>query len=223
MITFRDPPPLPLRVQAVRLPAATTSARPAASWRSWVAGALGVALFATVGVRLQRQQELIDALGPALSNTSAAQTYRLVIEQLPVGTPIARVRRQLDAARVACRRERSAVTLDSTLVCLGLPQVRANVYTRMVLRFEYRAAKLVSIGACPALIHQSRIRPPVQLLKRNASTAPARCWRDPGNVAENEWTYGMVPDAAFTVAAVHATDTTARGVAATPDTLIVHW
>ena len=221
MITFRDPPPLPLRVQAVRLPAATRSARPAAAWRFWVAGAFGVALFATVGVRLQRQQELIDALGPALSNTNVAQTERLLLDQLSIGTPIARVAQQLDAARVVCRRATPSLGGDSALVCLGRAQLRANVYTQMVLRLAHRAARLVTVDACPALLHWSRATLPARLEPRSADDG--RCWRDASNIADNAWTYAVLPDAPFTVALLHAADTVTRRDDPTRDTLMVRW
>lgn len=229
VITFRDPPPLPARVAP---PERATSADANRLVQPWLYAVIGLVVLLVVASRAQAHQASNEAFGAAFGNNLPRMVERELLRELPIGTSANDLAARLggvDGTTVTCRAEPATAasltpTLDSTRVCLGKPVVRANSYTRMIVRFTTHDGRLSGVHACPALVHWSRAVLPSRIVRQlHAPAVATGCWRDEQNPADNEWIYATVPDRAFTVAAVHGADTVARSASPTVDTLIVHW
>ena len=219
MITFRDPPPLQVRVESLKV---VPEAPPkfGAPIGAWVQGMLLIAVAGIIGIWHENRDKGRELLAAAMSNALPRQAERDVLRVMPIGSDMRAVVKQLDDVHVTCR---TTGTADSGMTCLGLPIVRANTYTRQRIRFRARDGKLAAVEACPVFVHWATTPVPDELAAR-VLLPPARdCWRDDTNPADNEWTFATLPDRAFTVAVVHGADSVSRKSAPTSDTLIVRW
>ncbi len=219
MITFRDPPPLQVRVESLK---ETVEVPPkfGAPIGAWVTGLLIISITGASGIWRENHDKGTALLAAAMSNTLPRQTEVGVLRVLPVGTEMRAVVKQLDEVHVTCRAAGSA---DSTITCLGFPLVRANTYSRVRIRFTAHEGRLTAVDACPMFVHWTTTPVPDALADRVAHPIARDCWRDDTNPADNEWTYATLPDRAFTVAVVHGADSVRRAAAPTNDTLIVRW
>lgn len=222
MITFRDPPPLQVRVQSLKEPAIAPP-----TFDSPLIPGLILLFVITIGgiiasSQVHRRDDL-DALRAAFSNSLQHQVEAGISAVIPVGTKMSDVRERLTELHAICRRAPAVPSQDWVLVCLGEPIVRDNSYSRYSIRFASRGGKLASLSACPTLVHWKTRAVPVDLVTRFADHVDRGCWRDEANVADNEWTFGTLPDHAFTTAVVHTSDTVTLRSTPTADTLIVIW
>ncbi len=219
MITFRDPPPLQVRVESLKetVQAPPTFGSPIGAW---LAGLLIIAITGVIGIWRENHDKGAKMLAAAMSNTLPRQTEVGVLRVLPLGTEMRAVLQQLNEVHTTCRASGSA---DSAITCLGFPLVRANTYSRLRIRFTAREGRLTAIDACPTFVHWASTAVPDALAERVAHPAARDCWRDEANLADNEWTFATLPDRAFTVAVVHGADSVRRAAAPTRDTLIVRW
>lgn len=231
MITFRDPPPLQVRVESLK---ETVVAPPkfVAPLGAWLTGLLIIAITGTTGLWRENRDKGTELLAKALANSLPRQTESGVLRVLPLGSDMQAVRKQLDEVHATCGAVGGALGgalggavggADAAITCLGAPFVRANTYTRLRIRFTASGGKLTAVIACPTFVHWSSAPVPDALADRVAHPAGRDCWRDEANLADNEWTYATLPDRAFTVAVVHGADSVRRAAAPTADTLIVRW
>lgn len=222
MITFRDPPPLEVRVQSLKEPAI---APPIFSppMLSFAIGFLVIAVLGIAASSANNRRSEKDALVEALSNALPRQVEIGLLALTPIGTSMRQVRARIDETNVRCRTTSIASTDDSLLTCLALPNVHDNSYSQISIRFASARGALTAVSACPSVVHWTTRTVPADIVRRQAAQTGQTCWRDETNVADNEWTYANVPDRAFTVARVHGADTVSRRAAATADTLVVDW
>jgi hypothetical protein len=219
MITFRDPPPLHVRVQESKKPAEVPGVFDAPiAW--WLFGLFTIACLAVLAARQTTQRVADDAFAGAMTNSLPHQLEHEVLALVAPGTPMRDVRAKLDKMHLTCRTTDGA---DSSVTCLSPPVVFSNTYSRLSVHFAARDRKLIAVYACPTFVHWSSKAVQPALAQRVAASQPGRCWRDEANPADNEWTFATLPDFAFTVGVVHAADTVRRKAAATRDTLIVRW
>ncbi len=219
MITFRDPPPLQVRVESRKEPVRVPP-KFGAPIGAWFSGLLIIAITGIIAISNQNHDKGTELLVAALTNTLPQQAESGVLRVLPTGSEMREVLVQLGEAHATCR---TLGLADSVVICLGAPIVRANTYMRQRVRFTARAGKLTAVEACPTFVHWSTATVPEALASRVAHPPAHDCWRDAANLADNEWTFATLPDRAFTVALVHGTDSVSRKAAPTSDTLIVRW
>jgi hypothetical protein len=222
MITFRDPPPLEVRVRSLKETATAppTFDAPVVPW------AIGMFVIIVLGIAAgvqQRSRTGKELLAAAVSNSLPREVERGVLTQLPIGTSMRQVRARIGELRLPCRDVTRAARGDSVLACLGMPIVRENTFAQLAMRFKFRNDELVALTACPGVVHWKTRAVPADIAQRLASQTAGTCWRDETNPADNEWTYGIVPDRPFTVARVHAADTVIRRATPTADTLVLDW
>ena len=222
MITFRDPPPLEVRVKSLKEPAIA----PPTFEAPIGLGAFILLALVTTGIAVSSQSAQRTAkenLALAVSNSLPRQVESGVLALIPIGTPTPEVRSHINDAHLSCRSIAGRAAGDSALTCLGTPIVRANTYTQIAIRFGSSRGALTSVSACPTVVHWKVSAVPSEIIQRLAAQSGNNCWRDATNAADNEWSYSTVPDRAFTVARVHGADTVSRRAAPTKDTLIVDW
>ncbi len=219
MITFRDPPPLAVRVKSMKelQPASPIFESPLIPW---LVGLLLLTAGGLIASKQRHQRSERAMLAAAMNNSQPREAERGVLAVLPIGTSINVVRTRLDDIRAPCRQRGSP---DTTLTCLAFPIVRANTYARLTVRFSSHDQKLTAVEACPTFVHWSRTPEPAALAVRVEQSSANGCWRDQANVADNEWSFAILPDHPFTMAVVHGADSVRRKDAATRDTLIVRW
>ena len=222
MITFRDPPPLEVRVKSLKEPAIAppTFEAPFGLW------AFLLLTLVTTGIVVSSQsaqRTAKESLVQAFSNSLPRQVESGLLTLIPIGTSMPRVRARIDDVHLTCRSTAGVSAGDSVLTCLGLPIVRENTYAQIAIRFGSSRGSLTSVSACPTVVHWKVRAVPSEIVQRLAAQSGNSCWRDATNAADNEWSYSMVPDRAFTVARVHGADTVSRRAAATSDTLLVDW
>jgi hypothetical protein len=221
MITFRDPPPLQVRVESLKEPVAPPP-KLGASIGAWVTGMLMIVISVSgvIAISNRNHDKGTELLAAALANTLPQQAERGVLRVLPSGSDMRAVLAQLEEAHATCR---TLGLADSVVICLGAPTVRANTYSRVRFRFTGRAGKLTAVEACPTFVHWSTATVPEALDARVTHPPAHDCWRDASNIADNEWTFATLPDHRFTVTVVHGADRVSRADEPTRDTLIVHW
>ena len=221
MITFRDPPPLEVRVKSLKTAIAPPTFE--APITPWLVSLLAIA---GLGFAASRQNDALtekEDLVAAFANSLPREVERGVLARIPLGAAMSNVRARIDEAHLSCRTSAGSAAGDSVLTCLGKPIVRANTYTQLSIRFGSSGGALTSVSACPTIVHWTTRFVPALFVARLAAQNEQSCWRDETNAADNEWSYSTVPDRAFTVARLHGADTVSRRSAQTKDTLIVDW
>ena len=219
MITFRDPPPLQVRVESLKPP---TEAPPkfGAPIGAWFVGLLIMSISGIIAISRENHAKGSELLAAAMTNSLSREAENGILRVMPLGSDMREVLTQLGEVRTTCR---TLGTADSVVVCLGSPIVRANTYTRQRIRFTAQRGKLAAVDACPTMVHWSTTTVPDALAERVAHPPAHDCWRDEANLADNEWMFATLPDHRFTVTVVHGSDRVSRADAPTTDTLIVHW
>ena len=221
MIMFRDPPPLRVRVQSLAESRVPPKFR--APIREWALAMLAIVVGGVLATGAKQRSAREAILDDAFRNSLPRQVEAGVLAALPVGTPMREVRARLDAIHAVCRSTSGDAPQESLLVCLGTPIVRDNSYTRFSIRFVSHNGALNLLAACPVLVHWKRQAVPSDLASRVNAHLDRGCWRDESNPAENDWSYGLLPDHPFTVSVVHGADSVTRRTSPTTDTLIVQW
>jgi hypothetical protein len=217
MIAFRDPPPLEVRVPSLQeaMEAPPTHDAPV---KEWLIGLLLLFAGAVYAASQRADVSAQQALVSALSNSLPRETERAILAVLPIGTPERDVLRMLGESKATCR-----TPGNGTHICLGLPVVRANTFTRQRIDFTFRDAKLSRVAACPTFVHWARTPVPNALASRVIAARGNGCWRDATNQADNEWAFATLPDSAFTTVTVNGAERVSRTTTATHDTLLVFW
>lgn len=219
MITFRDPPPLPVRVPSLQ----KSPEEPrtfGAPIRGWLLGLFVIACLAVAASRQTARRSENDAFFAAMTNSFPRQLENGVLAIVALGSPMRNLRQRLEEIHAECRGRDGS---DSAITCLSPPKVWSNTYSRLRVRFSSLNRKLTAVEACPTLVHWSSNPVPTSLADRVVMSEAHGCWRDESNPADNQWTYATLPDHAFTVTVVHATDSVRRAASPTADTLIVRW
>lgn len=222
MITFRDPPPLEVRVRSMKEPVVA----PPTVQAPLVTLAIALMVLIVGGIVVSSQpndRSAKESLVAAFANSLPREVEHGVLALIPIGTSMRKLRSQVDELHVHCVNTTNSTIGDTLLTCLGTPTVWGNSFSQLSIRFASTHGALTSVSACPALVHWKMRPVPLPTMPRLSTQSARTCWRDETNVADNEWTYATVPDRAFTVVRVHGSDTVSRQAASTKDTLFVNW